>query len=141
MPFGNDEFAVFGSDFALPVVGNFDPHRHPSLPLGGVVYGLTNLNDPDDVNGDGLVGPVDVLTIINDLNVAKVPGATAAGRAERPVLGCERRWLDHGGRRPGGDQPSESASAAVRREAGDGSLETRTCCRSADTRANWPLLP
>jgi hypothetical protein len=50
------------------VVGNFDPPvagRSPSQFTWAV---FTNPNDADDVDGDGLVGPVDVLHIINVLN-------------------------------------------------------------------------
>ncbi len=68
VPFGNDLYAQFGDDYALPVVGNFDPPvagRSPSQFTWAV---FTNPNDADDVDGDGLVGPVDVLHIINVLN-------------------------------------------------------------------------
>lgn len=67
VPFGKDEFAVFGTDTAPPVVGNFDPH-HIQVPLGGVAYGLTNWDDAHDVNGDGLVTANDVLILINEIN-------------------------------------------------------------------------
>lgn len=67
-PFGKDVFKVFGSDYALPVVGNFDPHNiQPQL--GGVLYGLTNLDNPYDVDGDGAVTPLDVVMQINDYNL------------------------------------------------------------------------
>lgn len=67
-PFGNDLYAQFGDNFALPVVGNFDP---PVVPLSGGAAGpMTNTNpdNPLDVNADGIVSPLDVLLVINTIN-------------------------------------------------------------------------
>jgi hypothetical protein len=67
-PFGNDIYAQFGDNFALPVVGNFDP---PVVPLSGGAAGpLTDTNhvNPLDVNADGNVSALDVLMIINLIN-------------------------------------------------------------------------
>ncbi len=60
VPFGNDIFAQFGDEFALPVLGNFDP------PLRGG-FAWTNLENPLDVNGDRFVSPIDALLVINQL--------------------------------------------------------------------------
>ena len=59
-PFGNDIFAQFGDEFALPVLGNFDP------PLKGH-SAWTNLFNALDVNRDTEVAPLDALLVINQL--------------------------------------------------------------------------
>jgi hypothetical protein len=67
-PFGNDIYAQFGDNFALPVVGNFDP---PVVPFSGNAAGPltdTNPDNPLDVNADGKVSPLDVLVVINIIN-------------------------------------------------------------------------
>jgi len=59
--------AVFGDEFGVPVVGNFDP---PTTPVNADAWSVGNTN-PDnayDVNGDGYVSPLDVLTVINQIN-------------------------------------------------------------------------
>jgi hypothetical protein len=64
-PFGNDIYAQFGDNFALPVVGNFDP---PVVPFSGNAAGPltdTNPDNPLDVNADGIVSPLDALVVIN----------------------------------------------------------------------------
>lgn len=66
-PFGNDVFARFGDDFALPVVGNFDPPVTSSA-IATTVLDATNPNNPLDANGDDFVSPVDALWMINELN-------------------------------------------------------------------------
>lgn len=66
-PFAADLFAVFGSDYSLPVVGNFDPHNI-RVPVGGPLFGLTNPDDPYDVDGDGVVAAKDVLLLITEIN-------------------------------------------------------------------------
>ena len=60
-PFGNDIFAVFGDEFALPLLGNFDP------PLSNAVTGLTNPANALDVNADTFITPLDALLVINQL--------------------------------------------------------------------------
>ncbi|TVS10400.1 MAG: hypothetical protein EA424_25445 [Planctomycetaceae bacterium] len=67
IPFGNDIYATFGNEFAIPVVGNFDP---PVAAGSGGATGssYTNPRDAFDVNNDGLVTPQDVLVMINDMN-------------------------------------------------------------------------
>ena len=64
-PFGNDLFAQFGDEFALPLVGNFDP---PTLLLPSQSEEYTNPGNPLDVNDDGHVSPLDALLLINELN-------------------------------------------------------------------------
>ncbi len=66
-PFGPDRFARFGDEFALPIVGNFDP---PSFQLEVPIsdFGWTNPVDMLDVTADEQVSPLDALLIINDLN-------------------------------------------------------------------------
>jgi hypothetical protein len=70
-PFGNDVLAQFGDEFAVPVVGNFDPpvsaSSSSSAPSDSAAI-FQNLNDPLDVNGDSFVSAIDALQVINDLN-------------------------------------------------------------------------
>jgi hypothetical protein len=60
VPFGNDIFAQFGDEFALPVLGNFDP------PISGKID-WTNPLHHLDVNRDTFVSPLDALLVINRL--------------------------------------------------------------------------
>ncbi len=82
VPFGPDLYASFGDQFALPVVGNFDPPVVAGT--GGVepvqVVGLsgTNPDNAHDVDGNGLIEPHDMLLVVNHLNRHGV-GAYAAG--------------------------------------------------------------
>jgi hypothetical protein len=70
VPFGNDMFAGFGDEFAVPLVGNFDP---PAVPDSNVINaGWTNSVDPADVNGDGIRSPSDVIAMINEFNAGGV---------------------------------------------------------------------
>jgi hypothetical protein len=80
VPFGHDIHAQFGNEFAIPLVGNFDP---PVAPTGGsfVEAGHTNPDNPFDVNGDGIVSAQDVLVMVNDIN------ANGARRLGTPSLG------------------------------------------------------
>jgi hypothetical protein len=55
----------FGDDFAIPIVGNFDP---PSSLAQLTNRSWTNPSNPRDVNDDGFVSPIDPLLVINDLN-------------------------------------------------------------------------
>lgn len=69
VPFGPDMYAKFGDDYALPVVGNFDPPVTGGGSIskpGGNLH--TNLHLPLDVNDDGFVTPLDALLVINRLN-------------------------------------------------------------------------
>ena len=69
VPFGHDLYASFGNEFALPVIGNFDPPVTPANATGEPsATGHTNFDNPRDVNADGLISPVDALIVINDLN-------------------------------------------------------------------------
>ncbi len=61
-PFASDLFAQFGDEFALPVVGNFDPPLSRSVDPGVV---LTNPVNAMDVNNDTNVSLQDVVQIIN----------------------------------------------------------------------------
>jgi hypothetical protein len=67
IPFGKDMYASFGDEFALPIVGNFDPPVTPPSSNTQSI-GLTNLDNPYDVNGDGSVNALDALIQINDAN-------------------------------------------------------------------------
>jgi len=67
IPFGKDMYASFGDEFAVPIVGNFDPPVTP--PSSNVAsIGLTNLDNAYDVNADGIVNALDALIQINDAN-------------------------------------------------------------------------
>jgi len=65
-PLGNDLFAEFGDELALPIFGNFDPPVASSVSVNENL--LHRDANPLDVNGDGLVTPIDALLIINILN-------------------------------------------------------------------------
>jgi len=67
-PFGADVFGEFGSDFSMPVVGNFDPHDI-QVPLGGFSWANIDWGDHRDVNGDGFVSAIDALNVINAVNL------------------------------------------------------------------------
>jgi hypothetical protein len=68
VPFGADLHFTFGNEFAVPLVGNFDP---PPTPITAVpaIIGTTNLDNRFDVNGDGYVTPLDVAITVNELNL------------------------------------------------------------------------
>lgn len=75
IPFGYDIYAQFGDEFALPVVGNFDPPvSGVQTPSGAVAF--QNPSNPLDVNGDGFVSPFDALWVID---VLSHDGAQALG--------------------------------------------------------------
>lgn len=80
VPFGPDMFAQFGDDFALPVVGNFDPPVSGGGTVGGNLH--TNLDNPFDVTADGYLSPLDVLSVIRALN------DRGAGRLEGSAEGA-----------------------------------------------------
>jgi hypothetical protein len=68
VPFGADRFAQFGDEFAIPIVGNFDPPATFPSPA-------STWHNPDnalDVDRDGTVAPVDALIIINQLETSSI---------------------------------------------------------------------
>lgn len=76
-PLGNDLYAQFGDDFALPVFGNFDPPVAAQSSDGST-------SDPDsslDVNGDGSVTALDALQVINLLNRHDADGLITSATA------------------------------------------------------------
>ena len=85
VPFGHDLFATFGDEFAVPVLGNFDP---PVTPTGAGAWsvGGTNPDEARDVNGDGLVTPLDALVLINELNTAGVRPRRSARRRDPTTM-------------------------------------------------------
>ena len=66
-PLGNDLYAAFGDDFALPLIGNFDP---PVAPEAGqtLLGSLTNEHNPLDTTRDGELTGRDALVVINALS-------------------------------------------------------------------------
>ena len=77
-PLGNDLFSTFGTDVALPLIGNFDPpieSQGITTPVGS----LTNQDNPLDTTRDGQVSALDALVILNAIQAQKVdfdPNAT-----------------------------------------------------------------
>ncbi|MCU0873109.1 MAG: DUF4394 domain-containing protein, partial [Pirellulaceae bacterium] len=88
VPFGHDLFASFGDEFAVPVLGNFDPPVTPTA-AGAWSVGGTNPDDARDVNGDGLVTPLDALVLINELN-ATGPRPAAVSQPAGPYYDVTR---------------------------------------------------
>lgn len=70
VPFGKDTYAAYGDEFALPIVGNFDPPINGSSGNPDSHTSGPNVNPRNayDVNNDGLVTNLDALLLINDLN-------------------------------------------------------------------------
>jgi len=69
-PLGNDIFAQFGDQMALPIFGNFDPPTgsQPSAdPLDEYVY-EHNTDMPQDVDDNGLVNLADIMMVVDALN-------------------------------------------------------------------------
>ncbi|MCY2986578.1 MAG: dockerin type I domain-containing protein [Planctomycetota bacterium] len=66
VPLGHDLHAVFGDQFAVPVVGNFDPPLAASD--AGAVLGYRNPELAADVSGDNVVSALDALLLVNELN-------------------------------------------------------------------------
>jgi len=88
VPFGPDLFASFGDEFAVPLVGNFDPPVVPAA-AGAWSVGGTNPDRAQDVNGDGFVTPLDALLLINELNKTG-PRPAAVSPAQGPYLDVTR---------------------------------------------------
>ena len=60
-----------------------------SQPVVDIIFGLEiprwlNANNPEDINGDGLVSPIDALVIINDLNINGARELTILSDSESP---------------------------------------------------------
>ena len=66
LPGGNDLFTQWGDEFALPILGNFDPVLSDTDPVD--VPSSTNRLLAADVNNDGFVTALDALIVINALN-------------------------------------------------------------------------
>ena len=67
MPFGKDFYVQYGNQYAIPILGNFDPPAAQDTHTESIVD-FTNKLDADDVNGDTKVTPMDALILINRLN-------------------------------------------------------------------------
>jgi hypothetical protein len=70
-PFGPDQYFQFGDEFALPLVGNFDP---PVTTSGTVINPINNTRNSYDVNNDGDVDAFDILALVTFI-VQNGPGA------------------------------------------------------------------
>ncbi|MGE0756168.1 MAG: dockerin type I domain-containing protein, partial [Pirellulaceae bacterium] len=68
VPFGRDLYAQYGDTYGIAIVGNFDPPVAGTGSAGANPVDFTNDRDPNDVNGDGHVTPIDVLVVVNALN-------------------------------------------------------------------------
>ncbi|WP_236622154.1 dockerin type I domain-containing protein, partial [Novipirellula maiorica] len=80
-PLGNDTFAQYGDETALPIFGNFDPPiASANAPTN--LTGLTNAVNKYDVNNDGKVSALDALTVINAIS----RGFTNAEASQAPRL-------------------------------------------------------
>ncbi len=97
-PLGNDFSVQFGDDFALPLLGNFDP------PVGGESEALapetlTNQLDRFDTNMDGKVTALDALVVINALGRTDHIQLASPGRLVAAfggfTLGRQCRWQHH----------------------------------------------
>ncbi len=65
-PFGNDLYFQYGDQYALPIVGNFDPPVDPDRvdPEGNLQFNTKNIYD---VNGDGLVNVPDLMIVLREM--------------------------------------------------------------------------
>jgi hypothetical protein len=79
-----------GDDYALPVVGNFDPPVAGGPAPAYTYYSYTNPEDPVDVNGDGHRTPMDALLLVNMMNL-EGPHELVTFRSE--AIG-EAPWID-----------------------------------------------
>ena len=83
VPFGNDLFAQFGDEAALPVVGNFDPPTSSAALITDVDH---NPRNPMDVDNDGVVAAADVLAVINYINAGRGDQVAASSFATAPFV-------------------------------------------------------
>jgi hypothetical protein len=82
VPFGNDQYMQFGDEFALPLVGNFDP----PVTTRDVVNPAVNPRNRNDVNNDGKVNQIDLLAIVNWLTINGVGAAPSSGFVAAPYV-------------------------------------------------------
>jgi len=82
VPFGNDQYMQFGDEFALPLVGNFDPPVSSDAPANPSV----NPRNAYDVNNDGRVNQIDLLAVVNYLTVEGVGPAPSGGFISAPFV-------------------------------------------------------
>ena len=68
IPFGKDVYVRYGDEFAIPIVGNFDPPAAVNTTPKPIPGAFTNVRDSLDVNDDGFVSPIDALLDINSIN-------------------------------------------------------------------------
>ena len=75
VPFGNDLYAEFGDELALPIVGNFDPPvaDAPANPTGGVETQVTT-TDTADFNNDGQITGLDFMAWIRGFGTSANSG-------------------------------------------------------------------
>ena len=66
-PLGNDLISQFGDDFALPIIGNFDPPIAEDGSGATSIGSLSNELNPLDTTVDGIVSARDALVVINAL--------------------------------------------------------------------------
>jgi Ca2+-binding RTX toxin-like protein len=66
-PLGNDLISMFGDEFALPLLGNFDPPVADDGSGATFLGSLTNELNPLDTTVDGVVSARDALVVINAL--------------------------------------------------------------------------
>ena len=76
-PLGNDLFSTYGTDVALPLIGNFDPPIE-SAATGRSLGSLTNQHNPFDATRDGNVSALDALVVINAIQAQQVDYAPNA---------------------------------------------------------------
>lgn len=75
---GYDIYAQFSDDFALPLVGNFDPPVAGAEGGGRTMLTDTNTENPLDVDANGEVVPLDALLVVNAINDNSAPAGTHA---------------------------------------------------------------
>ncbi len=90
VPFGNDLSMNFGDDFALPLVGNFDP---PTTPTQANPPGDPPTDPPADpprdaydVNDDGNINTIDLLAVLNYLTTNGISNAPSGGFTGAPYV-------------------------------------------------------
>jgi hypothetical protein len=83
VPFGNDLTMQFGDEFALPLVGNFDP---PVTSTPDDFNPAVNPRNEHDVNNDGKVNQVDLLVLVNYLTVNGIGAAPSGGFISAPFV-------------------------------------------------------